>query len=61
MLLLTNIQFIVLTKIFLFGMFYFFILCFVLLLILVVKAPTYVEKEDGTLFPLVRKGTLRRL
>ena len=59
MLLLTNIQLILLAKIFLFGMFYFFIICFIALLILVVKAPTYVEREDGSMYPVVRKGTIR--
>jgi hypothetical protein len=55
--LLTNVN-ILLTNFFLFGLFYFFILCFVLLTILVLKAPEYIENDDGSMYPaLGRKST----
>lgn len=55
--LLTNVN-ILLTNFFLFGLFYFFILCFVLLTILVLKAPEYIENDDGSMNPaLGRKST----
>jgi hypothetical protein len=55
--LLTNVN-ILLTNFFLFGLFYFFILCFVLLTILVFRAPEYIENEDEGTYPaLGRKST----
>ena len=54
MILLTNIN-ILMTNLFLFGLFYFFILCFILLMILVFKAPEYIENEDGSMYPAVNK------
>lgn len=33
------------------GILYIFICCFVVLMILVYKAPEYIETEDGTLIP----------
>ena len=50
--LLTNIN-ILMTNLFLFGLLYFFILCFILLMILVFKAPEYIENEDGSMYPAV--------
>lgn len=55
--LLTNVN-IILINLFLFGLFYFFILCFVFLMILVLRAPEYIENEDGSMYPVVKKKTL---
>jgi len=52
--LLTNIN-ILMTNLFLFGLIYFFILCFILLMILVFKAPEYIENEDGSMYPAINK------
>lgn len=50
--LLTNIN-ILLTNLFLFGLFYFFILCFVLLMILVIYAPVCTENEEDAIYPAI--------
>lgn len=38
-------------KLLLLGILYFFIFCFVILLVMVYKAPEYIETENGTLIP----------
>jgi hypothetical protein len=58
--LLTNFNFI-LTNLFLFGLFYFFILCFILFMILVFKAPEYIENEDGSMCRVMQKKTIGKL
>lgn len=58
--LLMNID-IVSVNLFLFGLFYFFILCFIFLIIMVIKAPEYIENEDGTMYPVIRKKKFRQV
>lgn len=58
--LLMNVD-IIAVNLFLFGLFYFFILCFVSLIIIVIKAPEYIENEDGTMCPVIRKKKFRQV
>lgn len=48
-------------KIVLFGLLYFFLFCFGILLILIYKAPEYVEMPDGSMMPKPKeKGDLTK-
>jgi hypothetical protein len=37
------------------GVLYFYILCFILVVIIILKAPEFIELEDGTLVPVEKE------